>query len=416
MRIFLILSCLGNCVFAQAFSNMDTLRLTEEQAHALMIKQNLQLLAAHYDVEISEAQLLQARAWSNPYLNWNQDLYSVENNEYLNFNNQFLVQIDQVFSIAGKYANTVRLAKLENEGNKLVFKDVIRALDFALGQFFQEAALLHEKHKVITQSVEHLTDLVQASELSMRLGAMSQREYMRLQSERLTLLTEQSELATQIFTVQAQFRQLLNLKPDVYILPLIPFVDLARPPFPLEDLLGVAQESRPDFLLSRNQMAVSDANLRLQRSLAVPDVTFSYQPKDRGSNYVRPYSGIEVGIEMPIFNRNEGNIAAARAHVLKSKAEAQLAETALHNEVSAAYLTCLESLKNVENYSEEFLVELKGLAFNSEISFRNKSIGLIDYIDTQRIYIQNTMDYLEARYSYHRSVHNLNFTVGKKVL
>jgi hypothetical protein len=26
------------------------------------------------------------------------------------------------------------------------------------------------------------------------------------------------------------------------------------------------------------------------------------------------------------------------------------------------------------------------------------------------------MDYLEARYSYHRSVHNLNFTVGKKVL
>jgi cobalt-zinc-cadmium efflux system outer membrane protein len=163
-------------------------------------------------------------------------------------------------------------------------------------------------------------------------------------------------------------------------------------------------------------MAVSDANLRLQRSLAVPDVTFSYQPKDRGSNYVRPYSGIEVGIEMPIFNRNEGNIAAARAHVLKSKAEAQLAETALHNEVSAAYLTCLESLKNVENYSEEFLVELKGLAFNSEISFRNKSIGLIDYIDTQRIYIQNTMDYLEARYSYHRSVHNLNFTVGKKVL
>jgi cobalt-zinc-cadmium efflux system outer membrane protein len=411
-----MLGWLGCYLGAQASSPADTLRLTKEQAHAMMVKQNLQLLAAHYDVEISEAQLLQARAWNNPYLNWNQDLYSVENNEYLNFNNQFLVQIDQVFSIAGKYTNTVRLAKLENEGNKLIFKDVIRALDFELGQQFHEVALLYGKREVIGKAVAQFAAVVVASEKSFALGALSKRELVRLQSELLTLRAAASDLETQLLESQASLRQLLNLKPGVFVLPVVPTERVASPSVALEELFGVAEENRPDFLLSRNQMAISDANLRLQRSVAIPDITFGYQPKDRGSNYVRPYSGIEVGFEMPLFNRNEGNIAAAQVEVHKSRALGQLAENALYNEVSTAYFTCIETARNVGNYSDAFLGELDLLATNSESSYRSKNIGLIDYIDTQRIYLQNAIEYLEAVNRFRSAVHQLNFSVGKQVL
>jgi cobalt-zinc-cadmium efflux system outer membrane protein len=229
-----MLGWLGCYLGAQASSPADTLRLTKEQAHAMMVKQNLQLLAAHYDVEISEAQLLQARAWNNPYLNWNQDLYSVENNEYLNFNNQFLVQIDQVFSIAGKYTNTVRLAKLENEGNKLIFKDVIRALDFELGQQFHEVALLYGKREVIGKAVAQFAAVVVASEKSFALGALSKRELVRLQSELLTLRAAASDLETQLLESQASLRQLLNLKPGVFVLPVVPTERVASPSVALE--------------------------------------------------------------------------------------------------------------------------------------------------------------------------------------
>ena len=121
--ILLLSVCLSVCAKGQ-----DTLIINLEQATAIMLNQNLQIIASHYDLKISEANLFQARAWNNPYFNWNQDLYSIEKNQYLNYRNQFLVQIDQVFSIAGKYTRTVNLAKLEHESNRLIVRDIVRAL------------------------------------------------------------------------------------------------------------------------------------------------------------------------------------------------------------------------------------------------------------------------------------------------
>jgi hypothetical protein len=70
----------------------------------------------------------------------------------------------------------------------------------------------------------------------------------------------------------------------------------------------------------------------------------------------------------------------------------------------------------VGNYSDAFLGELDLLATNSESSYRSKNIGLIDYIDTQRIYLQNAIEYLEAVNRFRSAVHQLNFSVGKQVL
>lgn len=106
-------------VFSQV---QDSVSLSLDECKAILIKENLSVIASYYDVDIADAQVIQSRAWNNPVFNWNQDMYSVEKNQYFNFGNQFLVQIDILFSIAGKYTNTVRLAKVKQEGSKLMVK------------------------------------------------------------------------------------------------------------------------------------------------------------------------------------------------------------------------------------------------------------------------------------------------------
>ncbi len=403
------------CCFIKNTSGQDTLRLSLVQAKALMLKQNLQLVASHFDLEASEANLLQARAWNNPYFNWNQDLYSIEKNKYLNYKNQFLVQIDQVFSIAGKYTKTVKLAKLENMGNRLQVQDIMRALLYECSLLYQEALLLQSKQSLYRESEESYWLVIGSAQKQCELGFMSTKELIRLQSELLALRTESSQSASAMHQAIGQLKMLLNLRPDVELVLLEPESWPKDTP-PLPTLFAQGENNRADYLWSRNQIQVGDAQVQLQKAKSIPDITLGYQPKDRGSNYVRPYSGIEVGFELPLFHRNAGNIKAAQAQFKKAEIEAQRKENQLFNEISSSVKSFFETRLSFERFSPSFLEEVEDLHESAEQNYLKKNINILEYIDLKRIYIQNRMQYLEVRSKLLESAGHVNFVVGTEIM
>jgi cobalt-zinc-cadmium efflux system outer membrane protein len=388
----------------------DTLRLTIEQAEAILIKENLALVAGHYDVDIAEAQVLQAKAWNNPYLNWNQDMYSVELNQYFNYKNQFLIQVDLVFSIAGKHTNTVKLAKANSEMNKLMLRDVMRSLILSLNEQYHTLSNLQQKQLIYEQVLERYRQVIEAGENQLRVGAIAANEVIRLRSEQIALQTEALGNSNQIVEAMAQLRTLLNLRPDVYLLARERMPLQAEPP--LDSLFSLGLQNRTDYLLAQKNIQYQEANLKLQRSLAYPDLTFGYQPKDKGSNYVRPYSGLELGFEMPLFNRNTGNIKTAEIQVKKAETQKAQQHNALLNEVAASYYKLLETKKCLANYTESLQSLMEDMNDNASKSYTKRNISLLEYIDLQRIYIQNKMQYTDLLHQYLLSVDYLNFSVG----
>jgi len=380
-----------------------------------MLKQNLQLVASHFDLEASEANLLQARAWNNPYFNWNQDLYSIEKNKYLNYRNQFLVQIDQVFSIAGKYTKTVKLAKLENMGNRLQVQDIMRALLYECSLLYKEALLLQAKQALYRESEESYRLVIESAQKQSELGFLSTKELIRLQSELLALRTESSQNTSAMHHAIGQIKMLLNLRPDVELVLEEPLSWPQEAP-PLPTLFTQGENNRADYLWSRNQVQVGEAQVQLQKSKAIPDITFGYQPKDRGSNYVRPYSGIEVGFELPLFHRNAGNIKAAQAQFKKTEIEVQRKENQLYNEIASSVKSFVETRQSFERFSLAFMDEVENLQESAEQNYLKKNINILEYIDLKRIYIQNRMQYLEVRSKLLESAGHLNFVVGTEIM
>ena len=403
------------CCLVKSTAGQDTLRLSLVQTKALMLKQNLQLVASHFDLEASEANLLQARAWNNPYFNWNQDLYSIEKNKYLNYRNQFLVQIDQVFSIAGKYTKTVKLAKLENKGNRLQVQDIMRALLYECSLLYKEALLLQAKQALYRDSEESYRLVIESAQKQSELGFLSTKELIRLQSELLALRTESSQNASAMHHAIGQIKMLLNLRPDVELVLEEPHSWPQEAP-PLPTLFTQGENNRADYLWSRNQVQVGEAQVQLQKSKAIPDITFGYQPKDRGSNYVRPYSGIEVGFELPLFHRNAGNIKAAQAQFKKTEIEVQRKENQLYNEIASSVKSFVETRQSFERFSLAFMDEVENLQESAEQNYLKKNINILEYIDLKRIYIQNRMQYLEVRSKLLESAGHLNFVVGTEIM
>ncbi len=392
----------------------DTIFINVEQAKAMLLKENLSILSTYYEIDIAEAQLMQTKAWNNPYFNWNQDMYSVELDEYFNYKNQFLVQVDQVFSFAGKHTNTVKLAKVNSEINKMMMKDVVRSLLMELTENYHQLYGLQQKQFIYDQVLERYSKVIEASETQLKLGAIAQNEVIRLKSEQIAIQTEALQIANDQLTVMGTLRVMLNLKPTVYIV-----TSEYKPLFTepgLADLLKQSEENRTDFKLAQLNKQYQQVNLKLQKSLAYPDITFGYQPKDRGSNYVRPYSGIEVGFEIPLFNRNTGNIRIAEFEIKKAELQLTQQQNTLQNEVTSAFYSLLKTKTCMDNFNDTFLAQVEVLNTNANINYNKRNISLLEYIDLQRIYIENKIQFMDIRYQYLSAINKLNFSVGLDVI
>lgn len=181
-------------------------------------------------------------------------------------------------------------------------------------------------------------------------------------------------------------------------------------------LADQAIEIRPDLLLRKVNMEYQDRNLKLQRSTGVPDVKLAYQPRDRGSNYVRPYQGFNVEFNIPLFDRNQGEIQAAQFGVKKSTLEFQQTENQVRNEVTAAFNRYQSSNNGLASYDPEFLNQLNQLNRNTNENFQKRNISLLQFIDQQRIYIQTNTQLIELKQQLLNNVNELNFSVGTTII
>src|SRR5688572_5742243 len=181
---WICLMLVGVSVYAQtndSAAKADSI-LSFQEAKARLIKANLSLLAAYYDVNIAKAAVIQARLWNNPYFVFNGDLYSNEENEYFHFRNQHLLQIEQTFSYAGKHTNTVKLARVGVEMAEKQLEDVLRSLLFEVGNTYSDLAALQEKQILYQQVMQSYERLMAATRKQLEVGAISLAEALRLES------------------------------------------------------------------------------------------------------------------------------------------------------------------------------------------------------------------------------------------
>ena len=389
--------------------------LTFTQAKARLMKANLGLLAAYYEINIAKAGVISARVWNNPYFVFNGDLYSVETNEYFHFRNQHLFQIEQTFSYAGKHTNTVKLARVGVEMAEKQMEDVLRSLLFEMGNTYSDLAALQAKQILYQEVITSYDRLEAATRKQLEVGAISLTEALRLESEYVTVKTDAIENYNEKEKVISDLRILLRLPQDTtfYVEQKIPIVAQEFDPNLLAEQ---AVAVRPDVQVKKINKKYQERNLKLQHSTSVPDLKLAYQPRDRGSNYVRPYSGFNVEFNIPLFDRNQGEIKAAEFNVQKSSLEFQQIENQVRNEVVAAYNRYRSSNSALANYKPEFLEQLNQLIKSTNENFQKRNISLLQFIDHQRIFIHTNIQLIELRQQFLNNVNELNFTVGTTLI
>ena len=108
----------------------------------------------------------------------------------------------------------------------------------------------------------------------------------------------------------------------------------AAPVPALDEMATTAIEARADLFAFRSDLEAAERDVGLQRSLAIPDLEIgAYVADEEGDDIV----GVRAGIALPIFNRNQGGIAQARAAVDRAEAEVALEVLEVRRQVTVAH-------------------------------------------------------------------------------
>jgi outer membrane protein, heavy metal efflux system len=401
-------------IFKISAQNIDSTKLIIDinDAKSLLLKQNVEILSSFYEISNAKANEVQARLWENPNFVWNQDMYSMELNQYFNFKNQKLIQIEQMIPISGRRRKEINQSLVGIDIAEAEYANCIRELLYSFSLLFNELysnfeiLTLHNQTKIVYE------EAILTAENQFKAGLISGNEVIRLKSEKLTLMNSLAETNMKIQNIQDQLRILLFLKPNITIIPII------KDNTVIEELTysSVSEDvikNRPDYQIRLAKLEYEKKTLELNKATILKDLKIGYQPHDKGSNYARPYQGLVVEIYIPLFNRNQGVIEISKNKIMIEEMNLLNKENEIINQIFTAY----NNFKTIENtlkqYDSSFLFQLETMKNNANENYNSKQINILEYIDIQRVYLQTITDYITLNNTYLDAKTQLKYIIGK---
>jgi cobalt-zinc-cadmium efflux system outer membrane protein len=158
---------------------------------------------------------------------------------------------------------------------------------------------------------------------------------------------------------------------------------------------GKGKRKPPGYIDLKKQREHAAKNLEIQNAMKTPDVAVSIG-YDRGGNIMKDFIGLGVAVDLPIFDRNKGNIQEAKLEIEKSKLETRKNMLKSENEIVSVFRNYIRTQKVSEEIDEHYESTLDGLLVSHEKNFRLRN-SMLEYMDFLEAYIGNKMIILDTK-------------------
>ena len=422
MRRTRLLFSLGFCfcrliVIAQP-PQRDTLSLTLPQAEKIFVDSNLQLLAQRYNIDVQRALILQARLWPNPNLSVAQGpiipIYD-PNSQYPHSNffyhNELSAQVSQLILLAGKRNKQIKIATANTKLAEEQFFDLLRTLKYTLRSDFYNIHYLQQSARIYDQEITALQRVVNAYVQQQGKGYIAEKEVVRIRAQLYSFQAEYLGLINQIQGLESELRLTVQVKPNVYITPVVDSANLNQldpGQYPIATLLDSAYHNRTDLQIARTNTDINKLQYNYQKALAVPDLTLSLGYDKQGS-YANNFQSLGVSFDLPLLNRNQGNIKSARFAInntvaLQKSTEANVTET-ISNALEVAY-----TQNNLfRTLDPKFPADFERLADAELQAYQKRTIGLLEFLDFYDAFKQSVVQLNTIQYNRVQAFEDLNY-------
>ncbi|WP_342349229.1 TolC family protein [uncultured Nitrospira sp.] len=389
-------------------------RLSLDEAIVLFLRQNLDLLKTKYGIDTAQAQKITAGLFPNPELSIN-TLSSYTQNCQLSDCGAISSVLSQLFVVAGKRGFRIESAEFGTQSAEAGFEDSLRQLSFALKDAYYRVQVARRHLAFDKETRDHLSSVVKkmTDELQ-RMG--NHKDLIRLKIQMVDAQYELIRDLQLIDSATADLLLLLSLPPETELELTTDLTFQAIVP-DINALKTRVEETRPDVRAKRLLYAKRRSELKLAFAIQYPDVTvdlgFMVQGS-RGPDNQQQWT-FNVGIPLPVFDRNQGGIQEAATVVQIAEADLRQTLNEAHAQVDLAHRHLVQSRRLVEAYRAKALNAAQSLFDNVKESYEAGNTAILSFLDAHQTRNDIQEAYLDALYHYQRDILLLESAAGQTI-
>jgi cobalt-zinc-cadmium efflux system outer membrane protein len=395
-----------------------TARISLDDAIRLALEHNHAILAARTTILQSEAQETTANLRPNPVLSWDAQFLPIFEPskftaDYIDNQAQFDLGIGYTFERGKKRQHRLQAAKDVSASTRSTVTDNERQLVFNVGSQFVAVLLAQSTIELAEQDLSSFEKTVQISEARRKAGDMSEGDLLKI---KLQLLQFENDLfAAKLAKVQALagLRQLVGFEsvPDDFDVE--GRLDYQAVRAGMDDLKALALRTRPDLRAAQQNVTAARSAESLAEANGKRDLTASFNYSHVASTNTGAFF---FNIQLPIFDRNQGEIARTRHVITQSEQLASETSQQVLTDVVDAYQALRTSEQIVELYQGGYVEQATRSRDISEYAYKRGAASLLDYLDAERTYRANQLAYRQALATYMTVLEQMRQAVGTRTL
>jgi outer membrane protein, heavy metal efflux system len=405
-------------LLVEAGAGQNTARISLDQAIDLALVHNHSIKATRTLILQNQAQEITANLRPNPTLGVDTQFIPFFSPQYfsgdnVNLTQQFDIGVGYLFERGHKRQRRLQAARDQTAVTRAQVADAERTLAFNVGQQFVSVLLAESTLQFAMEDLKGFQQTVDISETQLKAGYIGEGDYLKIKLQLLQFQTDVSSARLARVQALVGLRELLGY--DAVPADFDVIGDLAYQPVKanLETLQTQALRDRPDFRAAQLGITAAKSQILLAKANAKVDVNGTYDfTHVSGENT----ASIFVNFDLPIFNRNQGEILRTNHALTQAQEQEQSASDTVLSDVANAYEAVRSNDEVVQLYTSGYLKQAQDSRDISEYAYKRGAASLLDYLDAERSYRATQLAYRQALASYMTALEQLKEAMGTRNL
>lgn len=387
---------LGLDVVAQTPANAESVEVTKKlslaEAKQIAFQNNWDLLATHSGIDLASAQLLISKEFPNPLFALSTAKVDVSGNGNAtpmgngvwSRSYDSIAAVSQLIEIGGKRADRRASARAGVIGARARFFDARRALNQGVTKAYVAALLAEDNARIQGESARSLRHEADIASIRLKAGDISESD------------EKQIENNADVFELQAKSAEAARMQARIAVELLLGVSKPMGNWTPVDTLDQVALVSprvneaapnaaRPDVFAAEADLRRSQADLKLQKAIRIPDPTFTVEVEHNPPGPPGPDTvGIGVSFPLPLWNRNGGAIKAAKAAQEQSALTLAKIKAQVWSDIANAEIGYREAYDRLLRYQSKIRPKAAKVRESVAIAYEKGGASLVDLLTAER--------------------------------
>ncbi len=326
---------------------------------------------------------------ANPTIGYNgNQLADVKTDQHTVFISQTIITADKLQLNRNVLNEALRAQLLQLEAQKYRVATDIRITFYTALAAQRRLSLIGDFQSVADKGLE-LAELRKQGQEGSQLDVVQA----EVQKNEIDLLLQQAEVQ-----YQAAWRELAALagSPEMQPVPLLGDLPTEAADLDWQEVASMMVVSSPEYEAARARVSQARANISRQEIQKIPNLNVNLgagSDQATGTGLIN----LVVGVPIPVFNRNQGNVSAAMAEYIRACREVERVQNSIKARLAVVSRDYGSSRVAVDRYARLILPNAAESLKLAEVAYKAGETSFVQVLVARRTYFDTNLRYVSSQ-------------------